>query len=121
MSEELDFAQTKEAWDRIARTHDGLVIYRHLQRLRMGLAPDMSALPLFEGRRSLAADLMSFMSDGIRDYDRSCVTYTIAKPAAVSGTRGAGRRVTADTYVAGYDTADSFGAGGSSNGSGGAT
>jgi hypothetical protein len=114
MSEELDFAQTKEAWDRLAHTSDGLVIYRHLQRIRQGVAPENvsdSALPRLEGRRSLAADLMSFMADGIRDYDRACVTYTIAKPAPSTGTRGAGRRVTADTYVGGYDTADSFGPG----------
>ena len=106
MSEELDLQQTKDAWDRLARTPDGLVIYRHLQRIRQALATDHSALPHFEGRRSLAADLMAYMADGIRDYDRACVTYTIAKPVAVTGTRGARRRVTADTYVAGYDIAD---------------
>jgi hypothetical protein len=104
MSEENDFQQTKDAWDRLARTPDGLVIYRHLQRIRQALATDMSALPAFEGRRSLAADLMAFMSDGIRDYDRACVTYTIAKPERTERTtRGAGRRITPDTFVAGYD------------------
>ena len=117
MSEELDLQQTKDAWDRLARTPDGLVIYRHLQRIRQALATDHSALPHFEGRRSLAADLMAYMADGIRDYDRACVTYTIAKPAPSTGTRGAGRRVTADTFVAGYNTADYPGT--SSNGSGG--
>src|SRR5215469_18109043 len=104
MSEEIDFQQTKDAWDRLARTPDGLVIYRHLQRIRQALATDMSALPTFEGRRSLAADLMAFMSDGIRDYDRACVTYTIAKPAAARGTRGAGRRIGPEHFVPGYDT-----------------
>jgi hypothetical protein len=105
MSEENDFAQTKEAWDRVARSADGLVIYRHLQRIRQALATDMSALPTFEGRRSLAADLMAFMSDGIRDYDRACVTYTIAKPERTDQrTRGAGRRIGPEHFVPGYDT-----------------
>jgi len=103
MSDELDFQQTKDAWDRLARSQDGIVIYRHLQRIRQALATDMSALPQFEGRRSLAADLMAFMADGIRDYDRACVTYTIAKPVPASAARGAGRRVTADTFVPGWD------------------
>jgi hypothetical protein len=104
MSEEIDFAQTKDAWDRIARSADGLVIYRHLQRIRQALATDHSALPHFEGRRSLAADLMAFMSDGIRDYDRACVTYTIAKPERTDQrTRGAGRRIGPEHFVPGYD------------------
>ena len=117
MSAEIEFQQIKDAWDRVARTPDGLVIYRHLQRLRLGLATDMSALPQFEGRRSLAADLMAYMAEGIAENDRACVTFAVAKPAPVSGTRGAGRRVTADTFVAGYDNP---GPGTSSNGSGGA-
>ena len=125
MSEELDFDRIKDAWDRIARTADGLVIYRHLQRLRMGLATDLSALPLFEGRRSLAADLMAFMSEGVAENDRACITFAVAKPVAVSPTRGAGRRITANTFVPGYDTADTpFGgsSGAAGNGStGGAT
>jgi len=116
MSAEIEFQQIKDAWDRVARTPDGLVIYRHLQRLRLGLATDMSALPQFEGRRSLAADLMAYMAEGIAENDRACITFAVAKPAPVSGTRGAGRRVTADTFVAGYNTADYPGT--SSNGSG---
>ena len=103
MSEELDFGQTKDAWDRVARSQDGLVIYRHLQRIRQALATDHSALPHCEGRRSLAADLMAFMSDGIRDYDRSCVTYTIAKSSPTTATRGAGRRIGPEHFVPGYD------------------
>ena len=118
MSEEIDFQHIKDAWDRIARTADGLVIYRHLQRLRMGLATDMGALPLFEGRRSLAADLMAFMSEGVAENDRACITFAVAKPVAVSPTRGAGRRITANTFVPGYDTADTA-FGGSSGGAAG--
>ena len=109
----------KDAWDRIARTPDGLLIYRHLQRIVMGTAgPDDGALPRLEGRRRLAADLMAYMAEGIADNDRACVTFAVAKPTSIAGTRGAGRRVTADTFVPGYDTADSFGSGGGTNGSG---
>jgi hypothetical protein len=111
-----------EAWDRVARTPDGLLIYRHLQRIVMGTAgPEDSALPRLEGRRRLAADLMAYMAEGISENGRTaCVTFAVAKPVATTGTRGAGRRVTADTFVAGYDTADYPGAGGSStNGAGG--
>src|SRR6516164_9887792 len=112
----------QEAWDRVARSPDGLLIYRHLQRIVMGTAgPADSALPRLEGRRRLAADLMAYMAEGIADNDRACVTFAVAKPVPTTGTRGAGRRVTADTFVPGYDTPDSFGTGGNSNGSGGGT
>ena len=114
MIESKDIA---EAWDRVARTPDGLLIYRHLQRIVMGTAgPEDSALPRLEGRRRLAADLMAYMAEGIANNDRSCVTFAVAKPVPTTSTRGAGRRVTADTFVAGYNTADYPGT--SSNGSG---
>jgi len=117
---EIDFQQLKDAWDRIARTQDGLIVYRHLQRIRLGLAPDNvpdSALPRLEGRRSLAADLMAFMSEGIAENDRACITFAVAKPAASSGTRGAGRRISAATFISGYDQAGN--AGGSNPGANG--
>ena len=119
----IESADIKDAWDRIARTPDGLLIYRHLQRIVMGTAgPDDSALPRLEGRRRLAADLMAFMSDGIADNDRSCITFAVAKPVAVGGTRGAGRRITADTFVPGYDqTRDAGGASPGANGTGNST
>jgi hypothetical protein len=108
MSELIAPNDVIEAWDRLARTPDGLLIYRHLQFIALGTerAGNDSALPRLEGRRRLAADLMGFMSDGIRDYDRASVTFTLAKPADTGGTRprGAGRRVTADTFIPGYDT-----------------
>ena len=102
MIESKDIA---EAWDRIARTADGLLVYRHLQRIVMGTAgPDDGALPRLEGRRRLAADLMAYMAEGISENGRAaCVTFAVAKPIAVTGTRGAGRRVTTDTFVPGYD------------------
>jgi len=101
----IDGQDIKDAWDRIARTPDGLLIYRHLQRILMGTAGlDDSALPRLEGRRRLAADLMAFMSEGIADNDRACVTFAVAKPVATGGTRGAGRRIGPEHFVAGYDT-----------------
>ena len=94
----IESADIKDAWDRIARTPDGLLIYRHLQRIVMGTAgPDDSALPRLEGRRRLAADLMAYMSEGVAENDRASVTFAVAKPVPSTGTRGAGRRVTADT------------------------
>lgn len=117
MSEEIASDDIKQAWDRIARTADGQVIYRHFQKIRLGLAPDMGsgALRRFEGRRSLAADLMAYMAEGIADSDRYAVTFSVAKPVAVSGTRGAGRRVTADTAVPGWDSDASAGPGSGGN------
>jgi hypothetical protein len=121
----IESQDIKDAWDRIARTPDGLLIYRHLQRILMGTAgPDDGALPRLEGRRRLAADLMAYMAEGVQQNDRSCVTFAVAKPVAVSSTRGAGRRIGPEHFVPSYDTADTpFGGtggaagGNSSNGS----
>jgi hypothetical protein len=116
MTIELDNKELRDAWDWLARTSSGLVIYRHLQKICLEKAPsiDGGALPFFEGRRSLAFDLMANMSEDIGDNDRACVTFRTAKSAAVSGSRGAGRRITADTFIPGYDTEPA----GTSNGSG---
>lgn len=116
MSEEIDHQRFKDAWDRIARTEDGQLIYRHLQRIRMGMAPSLEdgALRHCEGRRSLAADLMAHMAKGIEQSDRYAFTFAVAQPAAVSGARGAGRRITAGTFVPGWDGPEP-GAAGDSN------
>ena len=106
MTEVIEYDELKDAWDRIARTRDGLTVYRHLQRVRLGLAPDNvpdSALPRLEGRRSLAADLMAFMAEGIAENDRACITFAIAKPVPVGATRGAGRRIGPEHYISTYD------------------
>jgi hypothetical protein len=120
MSEDRSYQETVEAWDRVARSPDGLVIYRHLQRILMGLAISEGALPMNEGRRSLAADLMAFMADGIRDYDRACVTYTIvAKPNAGGGSRTDVRRewlASQPWTPADPGTSTSTGSGGTGNG-----
>ena len=115
MSEEFTTPEINAAWDRVARTSDGQIIYRHLQKLLMALSNDLSALPVHEGGRILARHLMSLMAQGIADSDRYAIAFPVAKPVATTGTRGAGRRVTADTFVAGYDNP---GPGTSSNGTG---
>src|SRR6516225_5021186 len=106
MSEFLTTPEINEAWDRIARTSDGQIIYRHLQKLVMEISTDDGALQRCEGARSLAHNLMRLMANGIIDSDRYAIAFPVAKPVAVTGARGAGRRVTADTFVAGYNTAD---------------
>lgn len=87
----------KEAIDRIARTPDGLTLYRYLQRecLRvLGDPTQKRALPVLEGRRSFAAELMAYMADGIGENDRSCVTFhRIASRTGNTGAGGAGRGI----------------------------
>ena len=97
MSEEIKSDDFEKAMDNIARTHDGVVLYRYLQKVRMGITPaDMSecALRANEGRRSFAADLMAHMGKGIRDSGRnadSIVTFAVAGARAISGPSGSGR------------------------------
>jgi hypothetical protein len=109
-----------EAWDRIARTQDGLIVYRHLQRILMGTASsDDSALPRLEGRRRLAADLMAFMSEGIADNDRACITFAVAKPVAVAANTGTRARRDWLASQPWYDDRASGGTGSSGAGSNG--
>lgn len=115
MSEEISSDDIKAALDRIARTADGQALYRYLQKIRLGLTPPdakQRALRANEGRRSFAADLMAHMGKGIADSDRYAVTFAIAGPVDTRAGRGrgAGRRVTADTVVDGYDTPGNSGA-----------
>ena len=103
MSEEFTTPDISAAWDRIARTADGQVVYRHLQKLLMALSNDLSALPVHEGGRILARHLMSLMAQGIVDSDRYAIAFPAGKPAGIAATRGAGRRISADHFVPGYD------------------
>lgn len=104
----IEQKDVKEAIDRIARSADGQMLYRFLQRTVCGI-PDSGmsdgALRQFEGRRSFAAELMAHMAEGIADSDRYAITFARANPGpdAQSRPRGAGRRVTADTFVPGWD------------------
>jgi hypothetical protein len=88
------------AWDRVARTADGALIYRYLQKIQMGILADLdpsdSALRAEHGKRSLATRLMGLMAKGLdesggrtdlpgddseRASDRPVVFRTIHKPA----------------------------------------
>jgi hypothetical protein len=109
MSEDISTDDLRKALDRIARTQDGILLYRHLQKIRLGLAPPAStgrALRHFEGYRNCAADLMAHMAEGIGNGSGAVVTFSIARGAPVSASRGAGRRVTADTIVPGWNDGD---------------
>ena len=107
MSDEIDDTMLADALDRIARTLDGILLYRYLQKVMMSVvtpsAPER-ALPVNEGRRSLAAELMGHMAEGIGENDRACVTFTVRKSSSGSASRGAGRRVTADAEPNPIDT-----------------
>jgi hypothetical protein len=61
----------KKAFDNIARTHDGRLIYLHFQKQLCALAPpnDLGVLPQLEGRRRFAAELMGLMAEGIEQSD----------------------------------------------------
>lgn len=90
-----------EALDRIARTRDGDLLYRYLQKRLMGvcLSADMGALQSDNGERKFAAELMGRMAQGIKESssvgpDRA-ITFALAEPRSVARPgRGPGRRVT---------------------------
>ena len=98
MTDEIDNNRLTEALDRVARTADGLLLYRYLQKVMMSVVTPSApkrALPVNEGRRSLAAELMGHMAEGIGENDRACVTFTVRSGGTSTGSsRGAGRRVT---------------------------
>ena len=102
MTENEDF---QEALDRIARTPDGRALYLYLQKAlcSISLDPHRGALRRHEGRRMFAAELMGLMAKGIRESDRTCITFAVSGAKPVSRSRGAGRRIDANTYVAGWD------------------
>lgn len=98
-----------KAWDAIARTPAGALIYRHLQKVLMGTleTTDGGALLRHDGRRTLARDLMAMMAKGIDDSggrtessepgsraSERPVVFSLARGVSVArGPRGAGRRV----------------------------
>jgi hypothetical protein len=102
--------------DRIAMTADGRNLYIFLQRKMMEVrdTPDSSALRDHNGERSFAAKLIGLMARGIAESGERTsstsssvaeqpVVLPVAEPRAVGGPRGAGRRITADTRVPGWD------------------
>lgn len=62
-------AEESNAIRRIAGTHDGQLLHRHLRRILEAVIDfqDAGALQAHTGRRSLARDLMLLMRDGIDD------------------------------------------------------
>lgn len=111
--------QFHAALDRIARSDDGRTLYLFLQRRLMAVCSvdSESALRSDNGERMFASKLIGLMATGIRESGGSNtstdgtggispdqpITFAVAGPRAVSERRGAGRRITADTRVAGYD------------------
>ena len=93
--------KTKEALDRIARTPDGAILYRHLQETLCSLSPPSADDPSWgalrgnEGRRSFAADLMALMAEGIDASVRS-QPFIAAKRESASP----GRKPTAREWIA---------------------
>lgn len=119
----IEETRLHESIARIASTDDGADLYLYLQRRLMALTTttESGALLKNEGERTFAAKLMGLMAEGIAERDRRtssstgssgtsaerAIVFAAPKPRAVTGTRGAGRRVTLDTRVPGYDTDDS--------------
>jgi hypothetical protein len=110
-----------EAIDRIARTPDGRTLYLFLQKRLMAIptSAKTGALRSDHGERYFASQLMGLMAKGIEDSGRRTgssgdtsggsaeplVVFALAEPRSVGGgSRGAGRRITADTRVPGWDT-----------------
>lgn len=113
-----------EAIDRISRTPDGAALYVFLQRRVMWVAPttSRSALRTDHGERSFASKLIGLMAKGIHESGgrtsssgspgvaEQPIVVPRSGPVLVGpGPRGAGRRITADTRVPGYDLPDDAG------------
>lgn len=106
----IETSEIQDAIDRIARSPDGQLLYRYLQKTLCEVsAPEtgLGALREAEGRRRFAAQLMANMAEGIQDSDRHAITFARA-PRSDTGARprGAARRIGADTFVPGYSDPD---------------
>ena len=121
MTEPLAEKFLLEAIDRIARSPDGRLQYLYLQRRMMAVtaASDPCALASDNGERRFAARLIGLMATGIsesggrtdssdpsRTGSEQPIIPAVPKPVDTRGPRGAGRRITADTRVPGWDRAD---------------
>jgi hypothetical protein len=99
---DIDDKTLQDALYRIARTDDGLLLYRYLQKTLCGViqSADSSALNQDNGRRTFASELMAQMSKGIeesasggRESARPVIFKRSASAGGGDGQRGAGRRV----------------------------
>jgi hypothetical protein len=99
VSEALDNDLLKEAMARIGRTPDGRVLYLFLQKMMMGIPASGKAGALREnlGRRILASEIRSLMSEAVKTTDPGIderpVVFASLNPVANPGHRGARRRV----------------------------
>jgi hypothetical protein len=110
-----------DAIDRIARTPDGQMLFHHLQKILLNVAtPEITdgALRQLEGRRMFASELMGLMAKGIADSDRYAITFSRSAEPRPPASRGAARRITADTRVPGWDDPAFGGAAGAAPDSG---
>jgi hypothetical protein len=107
----IDDKLVHEALQRFARTPDGRVFYVGLQKLLMAVVSSETEGALREnlGRRRFASELMAVMAEvmsEIKDSDDPRdrpIVFTLSKPVAGYGARGARRRVSAtkpDTELA---------------------
>lgn len=107
-----------EAIDRLARTADGRILYLFLQKKMTEVAdlPTDGALRANHGERMFASKLTGLMAKGISESGGRTSSaggspigdqpIIFAVPIAVDAGRGrgAGRRITADTRIPGYDS-----------------
>jgi hypothetical protein len=107
---EIADAAMLEAVDRLARTDDGLTLYRFLQKILCGSVEgaDEGAFLIHEGRRRLAAHLMGLMSSGIEEHARGqCVVFRTGRADNdrdnVFRPKPGGRRIDERTFVPAYD------------------
>jgi hypothetical protein len=98
-----------EAIDRLARTDDGLILYRFLQKTLCGAVEgNDGAFMIHEGRRRFASYLMGLMSRGIEENARGhCVVFRTGRSDndrdGVYRPKPGGRRIDDRTFVPAYD------------------
>jgi hypothetical protein len=93
-----------EAFERIARTDDGHLIYLYLQKTLCAVETDERALPKGWGRRSYASELMGLMAKGIEESGGTSrntpVVFARREPVAIHS------RVTARDFLRANPDAD---------------
>lgn len=80
--------EEEEAIDRIARTHDGVLLHRYLRRVLETVVDlqDDGALRTQNGRRTLARDLMRLMASGIEGTSGRADQPILTRPGTPAGT-----------------------------------
>jgi hypothetical protein len=120
MTAPLDDERFHQAMEQIARTAEGQIFYLFLQRRLMAVPADLKggALRADAGERRFAAKLIGLMGKGIQESGgrtgssidggrEQPIVFSVAGPRRIADPgSGAGRRVNADTRVAGWDRAE---------------